>query len=462
MMHGLTHILLLTGWLPTSLYGITLALALVVVALKPRGRRLPALLKECAVGLVAFIVVGILVWFMSDRWMVFGVELGWLVMAIVAAAAGALGFSITAIVHGRRWRRVAASVLVPFVLISSAVGVNAVYGEYTTLGSVLNLPNYRQLDQRHSTSATMTVAQWRRLAVEGRLPAMPKVGEVRTVKIPATVSHFVARDADVYLPPAALSHRPPALPVMVMMAGQPGSPDRFFGASNITTMMNDYAQHHHGLAPIVISPDQNGSTKQNSLCADTPVYGKAETYLTVDVTRWVTKNLPVSEAARNWLIGGFSQGATCSTQLGPAHPNLYGHIFAANGELEPTSHNRSTTVNRYFGGDLEAYLRHVPTEIIAREAPSAQTMLTTAGAWDAESQRNQLIIGKAAREAGMAVTTLISRDSGHDWHAVQAALHPQIEIFGEQTGLGTNTKRLSQYGGLDIIEQTPSTTDEVK
>lgn len=119
-------------------------------------------------------------------------------------------------------------------------------------------------------------------------------------------------------------------------------------------------------------------------------------------------------------------------------------------------------MNRYFGGDLEAYLRHVPTEIIAREAPSAQTMLTTAGAWDAESQRNQLIIGKAAREAGMAVTTLISRDSAHDWHAVQAALHPQIEIFGEQTGLGTNTKRLSQYGGLDIIEQTPSTTDEVK
>lgn len=461
-MGNLAHIHLLTGWLPRGLFSITVLLLLAVLVMKPAGRRLPSLAREFGVGLAAAAVGAVIIWQMSDVWMMFGVEVGWLVKALITLIFGVLGLLVTAIVDSTSHRRVLAAVLVPLVILSGALGVDWVYGEYTTLGSVLNMPNYRPLDEKRSKSAAMTVTEWNKLASQNRLPAMPDRGEVHTVTIPATTSQFAARNADVYLPPAALSDKPPALPVMVMLAGQPGSPDRFFEASNVISMMNSYAERHHGLAPIVISPDQNGSTKQNSLCADTPVYGKAETYLTVDVTNWLINNLPVSESPDHWLIGGFSQGGTCSTQLGPAHPDIYGHIFAANGELEPTYHNRQETINRYFGGDTAAYMEHVPTQIISRKAPSKQTLITTAGAWDRESQRNQIIIGRAALKAGMHVDTLISRESGHDWHAVQAALRPTIEIFGEQAGLGTNTKPLSAYNNLEIVDLASTATDEVK
>ncbi|MCC2732394.1 MFS transporter, partial [Fusicatenibacter saccharivorans] len=78
-----------------------------------------------------------------------------------------------------------------------------------------------------------------------------------------TKSNFAARPAMIYLPPAALSEMPPTLPVMELMAGQPGSPSRLIDAGNIAAMMDSYAAKHDGLAPIVIAPDQNGEVSHN-------------------------------------------------------------------------------------------------------------------------------------------------------------------------------------------------------
>ena len=136
------------------------------------------------------------------------------------------------------------------------------------------------------------------------------------MRIPNDRSQFSARPANIYLPPAALSEKPPALPVFVLLAGQPGSPDRLFTAGSIPAMMDAYAAQHDGLAPVVVSPDQNGSSFHNSLCVDSPVYGKAETYLSRDVPAWIRANLPVASQPRLWAIGGFSQGGTCSQPTG--------------------------------------------------------------------------------------------------------------------------------------------------
>lgn len=103
--------------------------------------------------------------------------------------------------------------------------------------------------------------------------------------------------------------------------------------------MNAYAAKHDGLAPIVLVPDQNGEATHNSLCADT-TQGNAETYLTTDVVNWAKKMLPVAKSARMWAMGGFSQGGTCTTQLVPRHPEIYGAMLPVDGELKPTNGQR--------------------------------------------------------------------------------------------------------------------------
>ena len=456
-MKFLTNIHLLNGWFPPTLFALTALSAMLAVILPSTRRGEPrwtihVLLRELLVGLAGFGVGGLVVWLLSDVFLVFGVSLGWMVMLTIAVGIGLAAFAVCAAVDSRGLRRAIACAMAVLSLISCAVRVDMVYGEYTTLGSLFGVAAFKEVSSSHiSGKASMSVKEWQRLAKRGTLPSMPEAGEIRTVDIPATASHFKARNADVYLPPAALSRKPPALPVMVMLAGQPGSPDRFFNASGIATTLNDYAAKHHGLAPIVVSPDQNGAATQNSLCADTPVYGKAETYLTVDVTKWIRRTLPVSTSPNDWLIGGFSQGGTCSTQLGPAHPELYGHIYAADGELAPIYHDREATITRYFNGDAKLYQRHVPTEIIKRNAPSTQTLFSIAGEWDTKSQRNAAIIAKAAKQAGMTVHLATAKGSGHDWHTITTALAAVIDRFCAQSGIGTDRRELSSYPNLEML-----------
>ena len=222
-------------------------------------------------------------------------------------------------------------------------------------------------------------------------------------------------------------------------------------AGNIAATMNAYAAKHDGLAPIVLVPDQNGEATHNSLCADT-TQGNAETYLTTDVVNWAKKMLPVAKSARMWAMGGFSQGGTCTTQLVPRHPDIYGAMLPVDGELKPTNGSVAKMVQEYFAGDRKAYDEQVPVNAIAATGTPEQALFTGAGERDKESISNMRTIAAAARKAGMEVTELIVPGAGHDWHAVQAVWRPGLDWFGERTGLGEMTKSLKEYPQVEVLQ----------
>lgn len=236
-----------------------------------------------------------------------------------------------------------------------------------------------------------------------------------------------------------------------MMSGQPGSPGRVFAAGGIQTMMDDYAQHHGGLAPIVIAADQLGDDSHNTLCVDSPVYGNALTYLTKDVVDWVKANLPAAQQAQDWAIAGFSQGATCSLQIGANHPNLFGTIIPTDSELKPTNGSESSMISRFFHGDRTAYEKQIPVNAIRNHAPSTQTLVIGAGERDRESVSNVERIVPVAQQAGMHVTAVESLGNAHDWHAVQDTLRYGLAVFGYNTGLSDAKPKLVDYPNLKRI-----------
>ena len=308
---------LVRGIVPRTVFGLTAIAAIILIiglALsksKKRGRLHPLIVSLIAAVLAG--AAGLLVaWLVSDVFMVFGVSLGWPVIFTIAGGIAGVGFVIAAAVTLRGVRRALAVVLVPLVLLSTALGVDSIYGEYQTIGTLVGYTPYASLGSIEVHKAAMSVSDWHSKARKGSLPSMPSQGKVLTVDIPNTESNFTARKAMIYLPPAALSDRPPALPVMELLAGQPGSPSRLIDAGNIAATMNAYAAKHDGLAPIVLVPDQNGEATHNSLCADT-TQGNAETYLTTDVVNWAKKMLPVAKSARMWAMGGFSAPAPRSS-----------------------------------------------------------------------------------------------------------------------------------------------------
>jgi enterochelin esterase-like enzyme len=298
-----------------------------------------------------------------------------------------------------------------------------------------------------------TVAQWRKQAANGTIRNIPANGTVNKIDIPATKSQFEARKALVYLPPAALadSKRKPALPVVLMLSGQPGSPGRVFQAGGIQTMMDGYAKTHDGLAPIVIAADQLGADSHNTLCVDSKVYGNALTYLTQDVVDWVKTNLPAAQNAKDWAIAGFSQGATCSLQIGVNHPDLFGTMIPTDSEIKPTNGSRQEMIDRFFDGDTTAYENQVPVNAIRNHAPTHQMLIIGAGEKDTASIRNVKTIAPVAAKAGMRVAAVESSGNAHDWHAVQDVLRYGLAVFGHDTGLDGANPNLSDYPNLKRI-----------
>ena len=318
----LMNISLVDGWFPATLFSVTAVLAAIllgaaiwetVAGSRDGGKRTFAVVVcPVVIAIIAGIAGLVIAWLLSDVFVVFGVELGPHVVAWAGCGCAIIGFAICYAVLHRGVLRAVAVVLTVFAVLSAATGIDQAYGEYATIGSLLGQDTYREADLTGMAkrSDLISVTQWKQEKADGSVSNIPAHGEVRKVNIPATASHFEARKALVYLPPAALAtakHKP-ALPVILMMSGQPGSPGRVFAAGGIQTMMDDYAQHHGGLAPIVIAADQLGDDSHNTLCVDSPVYGNALTYLTKDVVDWVKANLPACAA---------SSGLRAASPVGP-------------------------------------------------------------------------------------------------------------------------------------------------
>ena len=208
----LAKVHLTQGWLPATLFTLTaLALILLVLTGLTHGRW-RTLLRQIAVSM-GIGALGLLVtWLVSDVFMLFGVSLGWMGIITVALGFLAVGFAICILITSRGWRRLLAALSVLLCLLSTGLRVDIIYGEFTTLGSLFSVTLYPDYGSHQTARPAMSVAQWRSRASRGDLPAYPRTGRSYSVRIPNDNSRFLARPADIYLPPAALSKKPRPCP----------------------------------------------------------------------------------------------------------------------------------------------------------------------------------------------------------------------------------------------------------
>lgn len=188
------------------------------------------------------------------------------------------------------------------------------------------------------------------LAAVWRAPAGQRAaGVVTTTAIPGARSGFRARPAWIYLPPAYQSTPRPLLPVVVLVAGQPGTPRDWFDGGQLNQILDRYAAAHDGLAPVVVVPDALGSQLANPLCVDSPA-GNAFTYLAQDVPEWIDRTLQADPDRTHWAVGGVSAGATCALQLAVGAPITFPTALVLSGQRTPTLGSRARTVREHFGG----------------------------------------------------------------------------------------------------------------
>ena len=347
--------------------------------------------------------------------------------------------------HPRLARMAGSGTGLAAALAAALLAINAFFGAYPSLAAVLglgvpttpldSLPAAAPLPRAPERGAGPLLADW---TAPSDLPAE---GAVVTATVPAGdqsgTRSFKPRQAFLYLPPAYLTAQRPALPVLVLMAGQPGSPRDWFEIGRLKETMDAYAAAHGGLAPVVVVVDPLGSPYRNPLCSDTPRGGRAATYLQQDVPTWITTHLQVDPDRSHWAIAGLSNGGTCALQVVTRAPETYRVFLAMSPEEHPTLGGEQRTIDRGFGGDRAAYEANDPLSLMAAAPPGRYdgiAGLISIGAQDEEYASAVPALVNGARDAGIEVDTR-QYEGGHGWAVWSAALADEVDWLGEQLGL---------------------------
>jgi enterochelin esterase-like enzyme len=399
---------------PVYLLTALLGLALLVPVIGVRARMRiwwPAALLAAGLGALAASLVVVVVVDVDD---LFGVPASLVIRAAAAAAGAGVGLGIANLVRTRWWRKVLAVLTIPLALVAGGLMINRDVAYFPKLGDVVGQTGVSTLSVSASHDARAALQGWRPPA------SMPSTGTVGTVTIPGTVSHWHGRPAWIYLPPAARTAHPPRLPVVIAFSGQPGGPSDVFTAGNLQAALDGIARAHHGLAPVVVVPDQLGSGSVNPMCVDSRM-GNVQRYVIDDVRDWVLRHLPVSSSRREWTVAGFSEGATCAVQFGSGFPAVFGSYLAISSEIGPINGSLTRTLHLAFHGSRSAWEAAQPIAIMHRKAPYRDTLAVyCVGAGDTRYGPATPRLAAASRAAGMHTVTTVLPGVAHNWNTAAA------------------------------------------
>lgn len=362
----------------------------------------------------------------------------WIAVGLLALLLGAV--ALVAGARARRPWRVAVALLAAVAVVAGAGGhVNRVYAEYPTVGTLLGLPDHRTVPLAEVTGdAPATVGG--DLPPGASLesvwtppPGMLASGAVTEATIPGTASGFVGRPAQVYLPPAYFTSPRPLLPVLVLLAGQPGAPTDWVVSGRMPVVADAFAARHAGLAPVIVVADPIGEPLGNTLCVDS-ARGNARTYLAEDVPDWIRANLQVDTGPRSMAIGGLSFGGTCALQMALSDPQLYPTFLDLSGQGEPTIGTHADTVAHFFGGDEKAFRAHNPTDLLATRRFPGTAGAFVFGSKDSEYGPAARRLHEAALRAGID-SHLTEVPGGHSYAVWSAGLERELPWLAHRMGV---------------------------
>ncbi|MFC3894591.1 alpha/beta hydrolase [Lentzea rhizosphaerae] len=420
---------LINGPIPKA---ATVAAALALTCLAIRKNRtwwvrvLPIVVLACALAVTGLTLV------INHVWKPWPEPMPIILMVWLGAALVAVSLGVARLRPSRWYGRVLTVVAAVAVISGALTATNAYYGLYPTSRAVLEVFNNPSVDLPDSVPVAeeLVVPPGKKLAEVWSPADLPEKGTLSETEIPGALK---GRPAWVYLPPAYAVKPRPRLPVLVLLAGQPGSPRDWYDAGRISDNMDEFAHAHNGLAPIVVMPDSLGSLTANPLCLDSKL-GQSETYLTRDVPKWIKERLTVDERREAWTVAGLSQGGTCSLQLAVRAPDVYGNFIDLSGQREPTLGTRAETVKAAFGGDEAAFRRVNPLDILAEQRFPQLAGVIVAGKDDGVYRPAGAEVFEACRKAGMDVLWK-ELPGGHDWNVWRPGLYGSLPWLAQRTGL---------------------------
>ena len=390
-------------------------------------------IMRVAIAVVGGVGVAGVIWFVVVTAVdAFGMSPGLVSFLWFAATCSAIALALVNLWRSRRRRKIVAAASIVLFLVSGTLAINASFGLNRTLGSLFGVTTEAAIPLPVPSTPPEAGPVYQSWVAPADLPAQGTTG---SQVIPNTVSGFISRPAGIYLPPAALVANAPALPLVILLMGQPGNPDPLI----IAATLDRDAAAHDGLAPIVIVADQLGDPESDPLCLDTPNYGKAETFITQDVVNWAESNLNIIKDPRYWTIAGYSNGGQCAISLAAKHPDLFSNVVDISGEEFAGSEIEAAVLADVFDGNQGAYDAIKPLNLLAARKFTDTVAVFTVGSDDTGFIPGQQRMAAAATAAGMTVTYWESPNGGHVMPALTDGLDEAFVVLYPRLGLAPAT-----------------------
>ena len=279
-----------------------------------------------------------------------------------------------------------------------------------------------------------------------RTGKLPDHGETIALTIPGTVSKFQTGQAYVYLPPAWFKNPEPQLPMIELIAGVPGSPSDWTRAGYADSNSTVFADQHHGVAPIVVIPDNNGVNTVDTECSNS-VFGNAETYLVTDVPTFMQTNFNAAIGKHALAVAGLSAGGTCASILALRNPKTFSIFASYSGYSSPTYINDTApqTIAQLYHGSRDAYEAHNPEHLLGTTKFPGMSGWFTAGQQDPQAQASAQQLSDLARKAGMTQVCLSTPPGGHDFVFWAAAFKQSLPWLSWKLGLTPAPKHVPSH-----------------
>jgi S-formylglutathione hydrolase FrmB len=339
----------------------------------------------------------------------------------------AIAVLITGWRHMRNWKRGVAGLSVILTALSAFVLVNDHYQYYPSIGAVMGVTG------EHSASEK-AIEQMR----DDDHGVDPKNGFTTLALIPGTKSGFKARHAYVWLPPVWFTNPKIKLPVVEMLVGAPGSPGNWIVSSAADATANAFAAAHHGIAPILVIPDPNGAgATADTECVNSP-RGQAETYLTVDVPKFVEDTYGSATNRKSWSIVGLSAGGMCATMLALRHPNQYSAFGDYSGLSAPTVGEvvePAETTRVLFGGSTAEYQAHDPAHLLRTNKYPQLAGWFEVGTDDSGPYAAQKLLAPLAQQAGIKTCAAYIPGGQHSFGFWKQSFIDSLPWLSAQMGL---------------------------
>jgi S-formylglutathione hydrolase FrmB len=411
------------GWVPAV--GQILAVGVLGLAVSLRSRRWYQVWLASA-GAVGLLAAGTAHWLLEDLgitsepaparlWL-------WVAVSGMATATIVIGW------RGSHWFRRNLTVFAASVcLLSTGVTVNGWIGYFPTVSAAWSQLTGAPLPDQ-TDLATVRAMQ--------RAGARPVTGALIPVTISGAASQFSHRVEWVYLPPAWFSSSPPpALPAVLMIAGEFHTPADWVRIGDAIATLDAFASSHGGHAPVAVFVDSGGSFANDTECVN-GVRGNAADHLTEDVVPFVAATFGTSQDRTHWGVAGFSSGGTCALNLAVMHPELFGAFVDIAGDRGPNAGSRTQTIDRLFGGDVSAWAAFDPTTVMNRHGPYANlsgifVAPGSGGAHGSGSEAGSLCATARSHDVSCEVVTLAGR---HDWPFAGSAFRDALPWLASRLG----------------------------